>query len=612
MTDLNIDKVETKQHASKFILYNIDNMRISLFKGDYYKLDKYFASMMSKKPYLNSNEKIELLKVFKSLFQRSPDSITLFLMTVLLGNVGIHESYDEVLFEVLTWFKELPPETLFHTNSSIGAATFLHDFRNPFQIFPFLNTTQIEYMKEDMNKNKSKCLITLGQLVSTILEIWDEEIYDYDIEDAILSEISEPNFDFRVFPADIYFDKDKFMEAISKFYARISNPSSINNMKEKVSTPHNPYYDFFENMATYIMLACTEANYIKKFVIGINELNKRNSGISSQMYLNDKMIDYNQMVSLNDFDFYTCSSRIHNFCESMALLYKSNFANKSYETIKEFFSYVLRTYYTNTSFMLHELRRDIYYPSQILSAEHIIKIINIYAANLDCPISDKYITDLICDLDTRYDSLKNKPEEAVKAVSEGLTFRILDIPSYDSVAAVMEAYDKNSSKLQKAQAKGYYAFKKFQSNASKVDSQLDKISVAMKNLVMGNKRQEIIEGKSYTPWSLVKKLLGGYAVFCVAPMALIFGLLVKYTLGKKCTNRERRKILSEMEVEIEMLDEKIDDAKAADDRKAKYEMMRTRAELKKAMVQIKSGLGVASDKDMATTARSVGIRLTDH
>ena len=52
-----------------------------------------------------------------------------------------------------------------------------------------------------------------------------------------------------------------------------------------------------------------------------------------------------------------------------------------------------------------------------------------------------------------------------------------------------------------------------------------------------------------------------------------------------------------------MLDEKIDDARGDGNRQAKYSMMRTRAELQKALEQIKYGL--TADKKAINTARAV-------
>jgi len=149
-----------------------------------------------------------------------------------------------------------------------------------------------------------------------------------------------------------------------------------------------------------------------------------------------------------------------------------------------------------------------------------------------------------------------------------------------------------SSKLQSAQATIYHAYKNYKNNEKKVDSQISKMVDACKRLAIGDVRTEIIEGKKFSAIGLLKKALGTAAIFAFGPIKGLIALVVRYALKKKTTTAERRKILTELQVELDMVTEKIEDAKGDGNREAKYAMMRTQAELKAAIAKIKYGLEV--------------------
>jgi hypothetical protein len=74
---------------------------------------------------------------------------------------------------------------------------------------------------------------------------------------------------------------------------------------------------------------------------------------------------------------------------------------------------------------------------------------------------------------------------------------------------------------------------------------------------------------------------------------------VSHTLNKKRTKKQKTEILLEIETEIKMLDEKIEDARGDGNRKAKYALMRTKAELIRARDKIRYNL-TATKEDMKT------------
>lgn len=168
-----------------------------------------------------------------------------------------------------------------------------------------------------------------------------------------------------------------------------------------------------------------------------------------------------------------------------------------------------------------------------------------------------------------------------------------------------EAYDKNSSKLDQASRKIYKGYKAYKDAENKVDSQITKLCVSLKDEFTGGKtaRDRIIEGNKFSVIKIIKKVFTTAALFSYSKIAGLLFIITKHFCSKKVDNRERKELLSELELEIKMLDEKIEDARGDGNRQAKYSMMRTRAELQKAIEKIKYGL--EADKKALNTAKQV-------
>lgn len=166
-----------------------------------------------------------------------------------------------------------------------------------------------------------------------------------------------------------------------------------------------------------------------------------------------------------------------------------------------------------------------------------------------------------------------------------------------------EASHKLSGAMDKVQHKIYGAFKNYKDHEDQVDNQLTKLVTAMKKMVTGDTRAEVIEGKKFSVLGIFKKVLATAAIFSYSKVGLICVLLVRYTLRKKTMKSERKKIMQEIEVELQLIDEKIDDARGDRNRKAKYALMRTRAELQKTLEKIKYGM--ETDEKMTAAAHKV-------
>jgi len=204
------------------------------------------------------------------------------------------------------------------------------------------------------------------------------------------------------------------------------------------------------------------------------------------------------------------------------------------------------------------------------------------------------------------DTVKNDlPEEENK---ENLTANesINGLTIQDDFVYAMEAYKKNSVQVHDTEGKFYKAFKNYKNNQDKIDSQLNKAIEWGKKLLIGDVKSEVIEGKKFNAMGLLRTALTTAAIFSVNAVAGIIAIVIKYSLKKSTTISERKKIAMELEEEIEIVNEKIDDARSDGDREAKYAMMRTRNELQNALRRVKYGLE-ADQRSVGTAKNSINL-----
>lgn len=151
-----------------------------------------------------------------------------------------------------------------------------------------------------------------------------------------------------------------------------------------------------------------------------------------------------------------------------------------------------------------------------------------------------------------------------------------------------------------------HAFKTFNDSKEQIENQMDKGFNALKDALFGTKkiRTTIVEGKKFSITSLFKKLIGLMCLFSFGKVKAILFLIVRAVNKGKITKAERRKIIMDIEEELELIEEKINDASADGDRKAKYSLMRSRAELKNALARIKYGYEAADDSKAVQQLRS--------
>jgi hypothetical protein len=147
--------------------------------------------------------------------------------------------------------------------------------------------------------------------------------------------------------------------------------------------------------------------------------------------------------------------------------------------------------------------------------------------------------------------------------------------------------------------------------SSAINSKIDQII----NLTQDAKREKIITGKTTFKLgkalkSVIGSIVAGKVVASLPKQTLmkipftklalkapllgvavtIISLLAGFALSKRTEEREKKRILLELETELRITKEKIEDAKGENDKEAKYQLMRIEAQLDKEITRIKHGL----------------------
>ena len=142
----------------------------------------------------------------------------------------------------------------------------------------------------------------------------------------------------------------------------------------------------------------------------------------------------------------------------------------------------------------------------------------------------------------------------------------------------------------KGQTKVTAAYKKYKANEEDVDNKLTKLVKTAKNVVFGDPndaRRQIVEGKGYSVVTILKQVLGGYAIFSVSKVAFLLILITRWCNSGKIKRAEKKKILMELESELDLINEKIKDADYDGNREAKYALMRNKHNVENAITRIK-------------------------
>lgn len=158
-------------------------------------------------------------------------------------------------------------------------------------------------------------------------------------------------------------------------------------------------------------------------------------------------------------------------------------------------------------------------------------------------------------------------------------------------------YQSKTADVKSAGLTVAHAFNIFKQNKDQIERQLDKGFNALRDVIFGTKkiRTAIVEGKKFSITSLFKKMIGMTCLFSFGKINAILFLIVRGVNRGKIKKQERRRIIADIEEELELIEEKINDASADGDRKAKYALMRSRSQLKNALSRIRYGYEAKDD-----------------
>ena len=142
-----------------------------------------------------------------------------------------------------------------------------------------------------------------------------------------------------------------------------------------------------------------------------------------------------------------------------------------------------------------------------------------------------------------------------------------------------------------------HAFNIFNQRKDQIENQIDNGFNALKDVLFGAKgvRTAVVEGKKFSITSLFKKLIGLMCLFSFGKVRAILFLIIRAIAQGKIKKAEQRRIIQDIEEELMLIDEKINDASSDGDRKAKYALMRSKAQLQNALQRIKYGMEAADD-----------------
>lgn len=148
------------------------------------------------------------------------------------------------------------------------------------------------------------------------------------------------------------------------------------------------------------------------------------------------------------------------------------------------------------------------------------------------------------------------------------------------------------------------AYNQYKLHEDDIDTKLTDAIKKCARVVFGSStasRDQLIEGKDYSVVNTLKLILGGYAVFSVSKVAFFLILIVRWCNGGKIKRHERKRIIEELEAELEVLDNKISDARYNNEKDAVYALIRTKHNVQSAIKRLKS-------KDTAERASGMGYR----
>lgn len=151
------------------------------------------------------------------------------------------------------------------------------------------------------------------------------------------------------------------------------------------------------------------------------------------------------------------------------------------------------------------------------------------------------------------------------------------------------------------------AYDKARSGAGEILTQFKKISSAVYKWITtdGNNDKLVLDGRKFTFVGLIKRIIISVGLFHVNIIAGVCAFIFLWSKQKKANKASKRKMIMMLEEEIQMVDEKIQDASSEGNKKAKYALMRSKNQLQNALKKLKYGMGVDLKDEEQPAVREV-------
>lgn len=130
-----------------------------------------------------------------------------------------------------------------------------------------------------------------------------------------------------------------------------------------------------------------------------------------------------------------------------------------------------------------------------------------------------------------------------------------------------EAFDKTKQNMKNTK---YEVDRK----TEKMDRWFDNMAKDIRHGFTNNARDDIIEDNFPKISKMVKRAIILGFTWAVNPAIAVIGAMTAWALSKKGKETQRKRILKDLNNELEMIEEKLKDADANSDKKKKYELMR--------------------------------------
>lgn len=145
--------------------------------------------------------------------------------------------------------------------------------------------------------------------------------------------------------------------------------------------------------------------------------------------------------------------------------------------------------------------------------------------------------------------------------------------------------------IKDAKMKTKQVVQKVERKAQAMDKWFNDTLKEIRNNNRNARRDEIVENNYPKLSKMIKRAIALGAIATVLdPTLAAISVVVGYTIKKKGDFKEKRRLLSELNKELEIVEAKIQDAESSGDRKEKYQLMRLRQKLKTGIDRVKGSI----------------------